>query len=126
MKTLSTQTGEQLPTILMGGTADGSDEHQEPIPALLGAIRNELTLIREELSQHPPAGHRTPKALLSLEQVAGMLSVCPRTVEALVASGDLVPLRIRGVRRFTVESVEAYVRAQVNPRAGRHSRRKAA
>lgn len=69
---------------------------------LLHDIRMGLILIREGLSQ-PSSGKHAAGWLLSLEQVASVLSVCPRTVEALVTAGDLISIR----SPFKPESVEA-------------------
>lgn len=51
-----------------------------------------------------------PEPLMTVRDVATYLNVSVRTVEALIAEGELVPLRIRSVRRFTREAVQAYVR----------------
>lgn len=55
--------------------------------------------------------------LLDLNGVASMLNVGVRTVETLVAAGEIPVARIgapgrRGVRRFDPAAVEAYVRRQ--------------
>ncbi|WP_412060354.1 helix-turn-helix domain-containing protein [Rubrivirga sp. IMCC45206] len=56
---------------------------------------------------------RTPPPLLDLAGAAARLNVSTRTVEALVASGDIPVTRIgagRGVRRFDPAAVEAFIR----------------
>lgn len=69
--------------------------------------------IREELAaagDRPPAG---PSPLLDLAGTAARLNVSERTVESLVASGEIPVVRIgtgRGVRRFDPASVEAFIR----------------
>ncbi|WP_412070402.1 helix-turn-helix domain-containing protein [Rubrivirga sp. IMCC43871] len=58
---------------------------------------------------------RTPPPLLDLAGAAARLNVSTRTVEALVASGDIPVTRIgagRGVRRFDPAAVEAFIRRQ--------------
>lgn len=66
--------------------------------------------VREEL-----AGQGAPP-LLDLPGVAARLNVSKRTVEALVAAGELPVVRIgagprtRGVRRFDPAAVDAFIR----------------
>lgn len=73
------------------------------------------------------AGHLTPPAappLLGVSDVAARLNVSARTVERIVASGQLRPLWIEGQRRFTVAAVEAYLKACAKqPANGRPRRR---
>ena len=71
--------------------------------------------IREELAA---AGDRQPfgaPPLLDLTGAAARLNVSERTVESLVASGEIPVVRIgtgRGVRRFDPAALEAFVRRQ--------------
>lgn len=55
------------------------------------------------------------KPLLMQDEVAARLNVSPRTVDTLVASGELVPIRVtpggRGCR-FTYESTKAFIRSR--------------
>ena len=56
---------------------------------------------------------RTPPPLLTEGEVAARLNVSPRTVQALVADGEIPVVRIgtgRGVRRFDPAAVEAFIR----------------
>jgi len=52
-----------------------------------------------------------PVSLFSVAQVADMFGVSVRTIESLIADGELVPIYIRSVRRISKESIEAYIRA---------------
>ena len=57
------------------------------------------------------------RRMLDLDGVASRLNVSPRTVESIVAAGEIPVVRIgapgkRGVRRFDPAAVEAYVRRQ--------------
>ena len=69
--------------------------------------------VREELAaagDRPPAG-KPP--LLTLAQAAERLNISTRTVESLVAMGELPVVRMgtgRGVRRFDPASVDAFIR----------------
>jgi excisionase family DNA binding protein len=49
--------------------------------------------------------------LLTVNEVAALLNVSERTVENEIAEGKLVPLRIRGTRRFRQQQVDDYLRA---------------
>ncbi len=46
---------------------------------------------------------------MNKRQVAEFLNVSVRTVDNLVASGELFPIRVRSARRFTRKSIERYV-----------------
>ena len=73
------------------------------------------SILREEL-----AAASEPDPLLDVGGVARRLSVSVRTVEKIIASGDLAPIWVEGSRRFDREAVEAYIRRRV--RAGRARR----
>jgi excisionase family DNA binding protein len=51
-----------------------------------------------------------PPPLLDVKGVAERLNVSERSVERLVASGQLVPLGVGGARRFSQEGVRAFLR----------------
>lgn len=60
---------------------------------------------------------RQPPPLLDLAGVARRLNVSERTVENIVAAGELPVVRLgtgtrRGLRRFDPAAVEAYIRRQ--------------
>ncbi len=60
-----------------------------------------------------------PPPLLDVQGVADRLNVGVRTVETLIADGELVPVRVRSARRFTPESVDAYIRRAAGPKRRR-------
>ena len=85
-------------------------------PALTASDRAALrSILREEL-----AAVGEPDPLLDVGGVARRLSVSVRTVEKIIASGDLAPIWVEGSRRFEREAVEAYIRRRV--RVGRARR----
>lgn len=52
------------------------------------------------------------RPLLTVKDVATLLNVSLRTVEDIVASKGIVPIRVKGrIRRFAPEQVEAYLRS---------------
>jgi len=55
--------------------------------------------------------------LADIQDVASCLGVSVRTVETLIAEGDLVPIWVRGQRRFTSDAIEAYIRHHVGDRS---------
>ena len=57
--------------------------------------------------------------LLDVSEVAGYLNVSTRTVERIVAEGRLVPLWVRGQRRFTHEGGQAFLRSCPSDRVNR-------
>jgi len=54
--------------------------------------------------------HSWPKPLLSVNNLAKTLNVSKRTVEKIIADGEIRPIWIRGQRRFHPETVDAYIR----------------
>jgi excisionase family DNA binding protein len=51
--------------------------------------------------------------LWTVKEVASYLNVSKRTVEHLIADGEIAPIWIRGQRRFDRETIKAYAHAQV-------------
>lgn len=67
--------------------------------------------VREELAA--ASADRPAEPLLDLAGAAARLNVSARTVESLVALGEIPVVRIgtgRGVRRFDPEALDAFVR----------------
>lgn len=87
------------------------------------ACLDDLEDLRGELLEELPAAvadelHRakaTGEPLLRVQGVARRLNVSKRTVERLVADGELRPLWIKGQRRFTPAAVDAYLRTSAAP-----------
>ena len=59
-----------------------------------------------------PSRPETPKPgrLLTLDEVAGVLNVSRRTVNTVVAEGDLAVVHVRTQPRVTPEALDAYLR----------------
>jgi len=76
------------------------------ISRLIDAMKEELKHLEE------------PNVLLDIHAVARRLRVSKRTVETLIADGEISPLWVRGQRRFTSEAVEAYLRHDARRRGG--------
>lgn len=71
--------------------------------------------IREEIAAASDRRPASAPPLLDLKGAAARLNVSERTVESLVASGEIPVVRIgtgRGVRRFDPTALEAFVRRQ--------------
>jgi len=51
-----------------------------------------------------------PKLTVSYEEAAGRLGVSRRTVDRLVASGDLPTVRVRDRSRIPIDALDAYYR----------------
>lgn len=77
-------------------------ESSELIAAIKEAIREEIADLTRAPSPEP--------VLLSVDDVANHLQVSRRTVEKIIAGGDLQPLWIRGQRRFHPKVIDAYLR----------------
>ena len=81
----------------------------------LAAIEEKLTQILEAL----PTVADSSDALLGVAEVAEHLGVSARTVERLIAEGELRAVRIRGQRRFARSAVDAFVRLSERSVRGR-------
>lgn len=82
-----------------------SDQLGELVAVVRSGIEEALQHV--ERGNDEPAG---PAPLMDVKDVAEYLNVSERFVEGLVAAGDLTPIRIRSLRRFTQEAVDAYLR----------------
>ena len=85
------------------------DRPHEAEPLDLDALAARLAARVAELVEEA----RTPPPLLDLDGAARRLNVSTRTVEALVADGEIPVVRIgtgRGVRRFDPAAIEAFIR----------------
>lgn len=60
----------------------------------------------------PPVAESTLPSLLTVARAARVLGVSPRSVERLIASGDLASVLVGRARRLTSEDVEAFLSAQ--------------
>lgn len=89
----------------LGAEADALGVPSLDLDALAGRLAARVAELVEEA--------RTPPPLLDLDGAARRLNVSTRTVEALVADGEIPVVRIgtgRGVRRFDPAAVEAFIR----------------
>jgi excisionase family DNA binding protein len=51
----------------------------------------------------------SPKPLLTLNEAASLLAVSPKTLQRLVARGDLAVIRVGSSLRFAVSDLDAFV-----------------
>lgn len=59
--------------------------------------------------RHEPTSHNPPQQnLLTTQDVAHYLNCSRRTIERIVARGDLRPLHVGAHRRFRLEDIDAY------------------
>ena len=86
--------------------------------ALLDEIR---AIVREELAFARLPKHREP--LLDTHEVAAWLNVSTRTVDYMIAAREIQPLWIRGARRFSAGSIDAYLRSSARLRRRRRRRK---
>ena len=99
----------------------GRDGRTVELLAKLEALeaRLEALLGGKEEGTSAPLGER----LLTAKQVASLLSVSLRTLEAEIAEGRIAFVRIRGSRRFAPAAIRAYVNAagvKAQREGGRH------
>ena len=92
-----------------GDLSQNSPSDNSVPPGLARAIADRiLDRLLDELDGHTDT--EDPNALLDVEDVARYLQVSKRTVETLIAEGQIEPIWVRGQRRFTREALDAYVR----------------
>lgn len=66
---------------------------------------------RTDMTPHPNERPCAQRPLLTAHEVTAWLNVSLRTLDQIVAKGDLVTIRVRDrVRRFDPVQVEAYLR----------------
>ena len=90
-------------------------------------LKSLISDLQEDLANHLTGVLRREKAntkpgpLMDVEAVAQRLNVSKRTVETLIAEGQLNPIWVRGQRRFTRKAIDAYIRNNVghSTRGGR-------
>lgn len=68
-----------------------------------------LPTIIEQVDHYARSFYTRQDGLMNKRQVADYLNVSVRTVDNLVAEGQLFPVRVRSAKRFTRKSVERYV-----------------
>ncbi len=56
---------------------------------------------------------RPAPLLVDEREAARLLSVCPRTVFALAARGELRPVRIGNAKRYVLSTIHEYIDRQV-------------
>jgi len=78
---------------------------------LLWVISFTVRLVRRE-NEALLRKHHEMECLMSIDDVAEVLGVSRRTMEDIVACGDLDPIWIKGQRRFHPDTVDAYLRRQ--------------
>lgn len=93
--------------------SNSSVEAQEP-PTLTDADRDAIAKRLAELLGVSPT-----LQLYTQKQVAAALAVSERTIDNLVAAGELIPVRVtpsRKARRFAHTSIEAFIRSRLGKR----------
>lgn len=73
------------------------------------AADHTLPTIIEQFDSYARSFYLREEGLMNKRQVAEYLMVSVRTVDNLVAEGELFPVRVRTATRFTRKSVERYV-----------------
>ena len=81
------------------------------LETLKAELREELAEIIRVQNELLLKQHASMKPLLSVDDLAKTLNVSLRTVETLIKSGQILPLWIKGQRRFHPDAVNAYLHA---------------
>jgi len=81
-----------------------TDEEQGVLGRKFETVLKEVRALKAELKRDSQASE-----LLTKNDVANVLNVSLRTVDTLLANGELEATRIRGCVRFTREAVDRYI-----------------
>ncbi|PEN11425.1 hypothetical protein CRI94_15430 [Longibacter salinarum] len=87
-------------------------QRESTLPVLPEAMESAIDRAVEERIQHVASQSPLPP-LWTVKEVGKYLNVSKRTVEHLIADGEIAPIWIRGQRRFDRETIKAYAHAQV-------------
>ena len=82
----------------------------DTLKAEIRAIKD--SLIRIEVTLNEAAKNPQVRPLLSVGDVATLLSVSTRTVENMISEGEIRPLMIGRQRRFDPDTITAYIRSK--------------
>ena len=93
---------------------------------LLLHVKEHITETVRKLNELLLKEHAAMKPLLSVDDLAKTLKVSPRTVEKIIACGEIKPLWIKGQRRFHPDAVDAYLRSSEKKSRQRKTRREVA
>ena len=95
--------------------------HCEPLPpsvleAKLDVLADQIAALRADNTQQFETlqqAHSRPESLLCIQSIANYLGVSKRTIETMVAAGELPPpLWIRGQRRWHPDTIAAFLRSR--------------
>lgn len=88
--------------------------------AIMEDLAAEVRALRQELAKERGA----PVPLLDTNGVAAYLNVSKRKVSELIASGELLPIKIGRRNRFTFEMVDTYLRRTTRNQYGNRGRKR--
>jgi excisionase family DNA binding protein len=96
----------------MVSTPSSNDRQESGLTAAEESRIREL--IQTELEKHLVSSSITSlQPLWDVDQVAQYLHVSRRTVETLIAAGELRPMRVGRQRRFDPKTIDAYLRSTI-------------
>lgn len=112
--------GQRRGAFFCFATASMSDAHSSSPDSLSALVREAVQpLLHEALAPIHKALSAPVDGLMTFNDAAAWLAVSPRTLETIVAEGDLAPILVRGQRRFTRDQLHAYIhRAARAPKTG--------
>lgn len=92
-------------------------ENSDTVPPLPGKgiaeLREEMHNLKEEVENLREEIARPNEQLWDVKDVAYYLNISKRSVETLIAEGEITPLRVRSCRRFDAETIKTWVRKQM-------------
>lgn len=90
---------------------------KQPDPRVIEAMEARLrTLVDRLIQKHLDAlsASQTPDPLWDVDEVAAYLGVSRRTVDTLIAGGEIKPMRVGRQRRFHRKAIDAYLRSTID------------
>ena len=90
----------------MGNTDDREDKFPPDLDDIRVAVREELQAARRK--------DAAPEPLLTKEDAAEVLGVSPRTVDTLLANGEIGSVKVKRCRRIPPAALRSYIDRQAN------------
>jgi len=88
----------------MGNTDDREDKFPPELDDIRVAVREELQAARRQ--------EAAPEPLLTKEDAAEVLGVSPRTLDTLLASGEIASIKVKRCRRIPPAALRSYIDRQ--------------
>lgn len=93
-------------------------EIQEAVEPLIEPLADQVQALRKEVRRLRV--QRDPEGLADKAEAAELLGVSERTVDTLIAAGEITSIKVRRCRRIPRRALRAYIRRKADGESGRH------